>query len=260
MDAVDHCTLLLNRDLRLWVHQWFTPAVIFLEFVTYLVIFAFVLNNIITSFSIKGETISYISFLFPGILVMNFFITSITSGLLTYMDRRLGMLELLLTAPISRQIIVLSRLLSTTVKCLIVGGFLTVIALLLGVDIQGGVYRGVYTLCCCILFSVAMAGLSIVLTTRLQNDQMFNAVTNAFNLPLIFISPLFYPLESMPPLLKKVSYINPLTYGVNTIRSALLFKDPAWFGTDFLILIVITTVFVLLAVISYNKAMEELHV
>ncbi|MGD2250445.1 MAG: ABC transporter permease [Candidatus Methanofastidiosia archaeon] len=260
MDSTDRITLLIKRDLTLWVHQWFSPAVIFLEFVTYLVIFAFVLNNLITSLSIEGETISYISFLFPGILVMNFFITSISSGLLTYMDRRLGMLELLLTAPISRQTIVVSRLLSTTIKSLIVGGFLTLIAIPLGVTIQSGVYRGVYVIVCCILFSVAMAGLSIVLTARIQNDQMFNAITNAFNLPLIFSSPLFYPRESMPVILRRVSYFNPLTYGVTPIRSALILETPVWFQTDFLILIVITIVFVFLAVISYNKAMEELHV
>lgn len=253
-------TLLMNRDLKLWLHQWFTPAVILLELVVYLVIFAFVLNNIVTSLSIKGEEVTYISFLFPGIVIMNFFITSITSGLLIYMDRRLGMLELLLIAPISRQKIVLSRLLSTAVKCLLIGGFLFLVACILGVTIKVNIKSGLYVVLCCTLFSVAMSALSIVLTARLKNDQMFNAVTNAFNLPLIFMSPLFYPLESMPSLLRTLSRVNPLTYGVNTIRPCLILENPVYSGSDFMILVFMTVVLVLLAFISYNKAMEELDV
>lgn len=252
--------LLMKRDLKLWASHWFVPAVILLEFVTYLVIFAFVLSNLVTSVAIDTEQVSYVSFLFPGILVMNFFITSITSGLIIYMDRRSGMLELLLTAPVSRQGIVVSRLLSTTVKCLLVGCFLVLIGLLLGVTIQRGVYRWLYIIGCCTLFSVAMSALSIVLTARLKTDQMFNAVTNAFNLPLIFSSPLFYPLESMPLLLKRVSLVNPLTYGVEPIRSALLLENPVWFGSDLAVLVCMTGILVGLAVFSYNQAMEELHV
>jgi len=102
--------------------------------------------------------------------------------------------------------------------------------------------------------------LSIVVTARLKTDQMFNAVTNAFNLPLLFTSPLFYPYESMPSLLKKFSHVNPLTYGVNTIRPALILEKATYFGKDFIILVFMTVVLVLLAVISYNKAMEELYV
>lgn len=257
---MDQIKWLITRDLKLWLKQWFTPAVILLELVTYLVIFAFVLNNLITSLTIEGEHITYISFLFPGILVMNFFITSITSGLLIYMDRRLGMLELLLTAPISRQKIVVSRLLSTVLKCLLVGGVLVLIAYVLGVTIRMNFHSGLYVILCCALFSVAMSALSIVVTARLKTDQMFNAVTNAFNLPLLFTSPLFYPYESMPSLLRKLSHVNPLTYGVNTIRPALVLEKATYFGKDFIILVFMTVVLVLLAVISYNKAMEELHV
>lgn len=260
MDTQTHITLLAKRDLKLWSKQWFVPAVIFLEFVTYLVIFAFVLNNLITSVTVEGEQVSYISFLFPGILVMNFFITGITSGLQIYMDRRLGMLELLLTAPLSRKEIVVSRLFSTTVKCLLVGGLLMLIGLPLGMIIQRGVLRGLYIIVCSTLFSVAMSAVSIVLTARLKNDQMFNAVTNAFNLPLIFSSPLFYPLESMPLLLKKISYFNPLTYGVESIRPVFLLDNPTLFGSDFAVLVFMTAIFVLLAVMTYNQAVEELHV
>jgi len=257
---MDQMKFLLIRDLKLWVTQWFTPMVILLELVTYLVIFAFVLNNLITSLTIEGEQITYISFLFPGILVMNFFITSITSGLLIYMDRRLGMLELLLTAPISRQMIIASRLVSTTLKCLLMGGVLVIIACIFGVNIRVDACSSLYVVLCCTLFSLAMSALSIILTARLKSDHMFNAVTNAFNLPLIFASPLFYPHESMPLLLRKFSYVNPLTYGVNTIRPALVLEKMTYFGPDFLILVCMTIVLVFVAIISYNQSMEELYV
>ncbi len=250
---------LLRRDLVLWLNQWFTPAVILLELVTYLVVFAFILNNMVPSVLVEGQEVSYISFLVPGILVMNFFITSITSGLLIYMDKRLGILELLLTSPVSRQKIVVSRLMSTAVKCLLGAGLLLLIAHGLGVTMKVDSWRALYIALCCTLFSVTMSALCIVLTVRLKTDYLFNAVTNAFNLPLIFTSPLFYPSESMPALLRKISYVNPLTYGVNTLRPALLLDHVTYFGKDFIIVVGMTAFLVILAVISYEQAMEEVQ-
>jgi len=75
--------------------------------------------------------------------------------------------------------------------------------------------------------------------------EVFEAQTLA-NLPrflMMFLSGIFYPLSAMPPLLRYVAYLLPLTYTVEGLRHALSTSDTASVLIDSLILIAVAVIF-----------------
>lgn len=50
-------------------------------------------------------------------------------------------------------------------------------------------------------------------------------VVGTFNVALMFLSPIFYPMASVPPVLRQVMELNPLSYAIESSRALLLWPD-----------------------------------
>jgi len=74
------------------------------------------------------------------------------------------------------------------------------------------------------------------------------AVMNLLNLPLLFTSNAFYPINSMPSWLKPIAEINPLTYSNAVIRGMLL-SIQTNLTIDFIYLTVFATVLSIVGII-----------
>jgi len=64
-----------------------------------------------------------------------------------------------------------------------------------------------------------------------------NMVLTALRLPMIFISGVFIPTESLPAQLRIVSYLTPLTYVVNALREATI-GPSVLFTVDLVVLLI----------------------
>src|SRR3954469_4981696 len=84
-------------------------------------------------------SVSYITYLAPGILVMNAFFTAMWSGMAMIDDIDRGVLERFLATPASRISLVLSQVVRTSVTSALQGVIIIVLALALGVDSANGV-------------------------------------------------------------------------------------------------------------------------
>jgi ABC-2 type transport system permease protein len=60
-------------------------------------------------------------------------------------------------------------------------------------------------------------------------------------MPLFFASNALYPIALMPPWVRRLALVNPLSYEVNALRGLLL-DHPAALGLDFTVLIVAATI------------------
>ncbi len=151
-----------------------------------------------------------------GLIAMTilFGATSVEAIVLTF-ERRVGTLDRLLAAPLSLGEVIMGKALSGALFGLAVGFVVLVISrLFLGVGVQNFSLLAL-TMC---LSAVAFAFLGTLVSVAVR--EVFEAMTlsNFFRFPMIFLSGVFIPLESMPPYLKAVAYFLPLTYSVDSMR------------------------------------------
>jgi ABC-2 type transport system permease protein len=83
-----------------------------------------------------------------------------------------------------------------------------------------------------ILISSGFIGLGLVFASLMKDIQGFGLITQVMIMPLVFLSGAFFPLTNLPKFLRYISYLNPLTYGVESLRKVLVgFSSlPFWLG------------------------------
>ncbi|WP_338604573.1 ABC transporter permease [Sulfolobus tengchongensis] len=169
-------------------------------------------------------TTDYFSYLASGMLSFIVLFTSMQSGMSIVWDRRLGVLDRILTTPVARGNIIVGKVLSSVIRSLVQAIIVLVVAVLLGMTFAPGInaldFLGVYA--SLFLMSFGLSSLFLMLALRATSWESQMAIMNLLNLPLLFTSNAFYPIKSMPSWLKPVAYVNPLTYSNGVARGLLL--------------------------------------
>ena len=163
---------------------------------------------------------SYLQFMAPGVIGMTILFTSMFSGIALLWDRQFGFLKETLVAPVPRLWIMMGRTLGGATVSIIQGLLILVICLVAG-------FRpvGFSVLPMAILFmaliAIVFAALGTVIGSSLKNMQGFQLVMNFLVMPIYFLSGALYPLNNLPKALALLTRIDPLTYGVDGVRTVL---------------------------------------
>ncbi len=177
--------------------------------------------NILTS---TFGTTSYMSFMAVGMMAFTAVFTTMFSGMSVVWDRRLGFMNKVLSTPVSRAVIILSKVLSAALRSMFQAAIILVIAVPLGFVAGAafsplsilGVFGFLFLIC------VGLSSLFIAVNIRSSRIETPMAVMNLLNLPLTFASSAFFPVERMPSWLQTVANINPLSYTINGMRQLLI--------------------------------------
>lgn len=169
-------------------------------------------------------TTDYFSYLASGMLSFIVLFTSMQSGMSIVWDRRLGVLDRILTTPVPRGNIIMGKVLSSVIRSLIQASIVLMVAVILGMTFAPNInaldFLGVYA--SLFLMSFGLSSLFLMLALRATSWESQMAIMNLLNLPLLFTSNAFYPIKSMPSWLKPIAYVNPLTYSNGVARGLLL--------------------------------------
>jgi len=221
------------------------------------ILFLFVLGTgIASSFSVfgGGGGGDFLNFMFPGIVGMTVLFTSFFSAMSIVWDREFGFLREVLVAPISRTSIVVGKLLGGSTIAMIQGAIILLFAPLLKIPITFTVFFKVMG----IMFLVAMtiATLGIVLASKIKSMQAFQVITNFLLMPMFFLSGALFPLNNTVEWMNVVSKINPLSYGIDAMRTVILDNPalqlyPVWL--DIVILASVTVVMSILGAVLFNR-------
>jgi ABC-2 type transport system permease protein len=160
-------------------------------------------------------------FMIPGVIGMILsFITTILTATAIVRERERGTIEQLIVTPIRSWELVLGKLLPyvilafvETFEVLIIGHFW------FGVPIRGSLSLIILTSG---IFIMSSLGIGLLASTIANTQQEAMLTVMMYNLPSIFLSGFFFPLEAMPQALQIVSYAIPLRYFLVVIRSLLL--------------------------------------
>lgn len=179
-------------------------------------------------FAGRGE-IDYRRFMAPGLLGMVVMFGSLLAALSTVTDRDAGVLRMVLVAPIRRTTIVLGKglaaMLLGTAQALVVA-----ILLLPLVGLVPTPLGSVLALAAISLSGLALGSLGLLLAATIRSIENFAGVMNFLVFPMFFLSGALYPVRSLGPALQALVYVNPLAYGVDLLKHALL---AGWAGAGY---------------------------
>jgi ABC-2 type transport system permease protein len=164
---------------------------------------------------------NYIQFLAPGVISMTILFTATFSGIELIWDRQFGFLKETLVAPVPRILIMTGRTLGGATVALFQGLVVVVICLLAGFRITN-FERLPVALIFMALVAVMFTALGTAIASVLSDFQGFQLVMNFLVMPTFFLSGALFPLTNLPKALEIIVRLDPLTYGVDGLRGALI--------------------------------------
>jgi ABC-2 type transport system permease protein len=161
----------------------------------------------------------YLDYFYPGALIMIVLFTSIFTMMSVIEDRKEGFLLSVLVAPVPRSAIVLGKVLGGTTLAAAQGLIFLIFAPLVGIHF--GFVMFLLVVLTIILVSFALTGLGFAIAWPMDSTSAFHAIINLFLIPLWLLSGALFPLEGASWWVRGLIRINPLTYGVEALRSLL---------------------------------------
>jgi ABC-2 type transport system permease protein len=163
---------------------------------------------------------TYPQFIFPGIVGQTLLFTSMFMGISVIWDKEFGFMKEILVAPISRFSIFLGKMVGDSTDALIQGVIVLALGLLLGINIDPITFLVALPVMLLVTFGLVSIGLTIA--SFMGSLESFGAIQSFINLPLFFLSGALFPIQTLPSWLQDASKVNPLTYGVDALRSIIL--------------------------------------
>src|ERR1700739_3082486 len=169
----------------------------------------------------------YLDYFYPGALIMIVLFTSIFTMMSVIEDRKEGFLLSVLVAPVPRAAIVLGKVLGGTTLSAIQGLVFLAFSPLVGVHL--GLADFLLVVLTVFLVSFALTALGFTIAWSMDSTQAFHAIINLFLIPLWLLSGALFPLAGASVWIRVLMRINPLTYGVEALRSLLYPGSPTSF-------------------------------
>jgi len=104
-----------------------------------------------------------------------------------------------------------------------------------------------------LLIAIVFAALGTVIGSSLKDMQGFQLVMNFLVMPIFFLSGALYPLSNLPRPLALLTRIDPLTYGVDGVRSVLIGITHFGSSMDLVVLIVVALFLLSLGAWRFSK-------
>ncbi len=205
--------------------------------------------------------VDFIVFMYPGTIAMTVMGVGFFATISTVWDRQFGFLKEVLVAPIPRTAIALGKTAGAATMASIQALILLGLAPIIGITLHPA--RVPLLILYMLMLSFAVSGLGLFVASMMKTTESFGLLVQILIFPMFFLSGAFFPLTAVPTWMAVLSYINPLTYGVDAFRQVILTGDiPRETAAriflfplhlDGLFLLGFTTVMVLAAVVAFNK-------
>ncbi len=218
------------RDLKRWYRNPVSAVVGVIQPIFWIVLFGSAFDiakfgpNLSSAF-FEGAP-DYITYLMGGILTIIGLFTGMFSGVNIIWDRRLGILQRFLIAPINRASIVFSRILSSVARILVQIVILFVVAFLIpdGLKIEHGftVLDVVVLVSAVLMISFIFSSLFSIIAVRTTKMESIFGIVNLINLPLMFASFAIFPPDLMAGWLENVARYNPVSWSAQSIRIVII--------------------------------------
>ena len=195
---------------------------------------------------------SYLQFMAPGVMGMTILFTSMFSGIALLWDRQFGFLKETLVAPVPRTWIMIGRTMGGATVAMFQGLLIFVVCLIIGFR-PGSLLAIPLAIMFMILIALVFAALGTVIGSSLKDMQGFQLIMNFLVMPIFFLSGALYPLTNLPKVLAVLTRIDPLTYGVDGMRTVLIGASHFGFAMDAVALVIVALILLTAGAWRFSK-------
>jgi len=205
-------TLLYKEVLRFWKVSFQTVAAPVLTAVLYLLIFGHVLEGRVTVFGSVG----YTSFLIPGLVMMSVLQNAFANSSSSLIQSKItGNLVFLLVSPLSHWAWFLAYVGASVVRGVAVGlGVLLVTIWFAPLHVANPLWIIFFT----VAGAALMGALGLIAGLWAEKFDQIAAFQNFIIMPMTFLSGVFYSVQSLPPVWRAISHLNPFFYMIDGFR------------------------------------------
>ena len=236
-----------SRSLRVWQRNrdvyfvtWKTNLVPpLLEPVLYLLAFGAGIGALVSTVPYRGESISYVSYIAPGLLAtqvmfQSFFENTYNTFVRMYYQRTF---DAIITTPLSLEDVMAGELLWGASK-----GTIGCALMMFAISFFGLIAypQALVIIPFSFVAGLFFAGLGLCFTGLVPQIDAFNFPVFLFIMPMFLFSGTFFPLEVLPGWAQWVAEVLPLTHVVNVMREACLGRLPVGLTIDLLYILAAT--------------------
>lgn len=203
----------VNRTFRVVIQTLVAPTI---SAALYLFIFGTVIGTRIEDFA----GVPYITFVFPGVLMMAVINSSFASASSTlyFMRFTRGIEEILIT-PFSYFEMLLGMMLEALARAVIISGMILGVGLIFGaVSLVNPLAFFLYVIAISAIF--AMLGIMVALWA--ESFEQLQVMNTFFITPMTYLGGIFYSVTFLPPLAAMITHFNPFFYFADGIRSSMI--------------------------------------
>jgi len=172
------------------------------------------------AFSSGGASLSYLQYIYPGVVGMAVLFTAMFSAMSIVWDREFGFLKEILVAPIDRSAVAVGKALGGATQAMFQGLIMLAVGPIIGVHLTPLTVLEVIPILFLIAFTLTAFGGAIA--ARMRSMQGFQVIMNFLLMPLFFLSGSLFPLVGLPAWMAVLTRLDPVAYGIAPLRTAVL--------------------------------------
>lgn len=174
--------------------------------------------------SVQRQAITVVAYLVPSILAMALMQLGLFSAIPIVEQRQNLILKRISATPIRRRTFIASNVATRLLIALLQAAVILVLAqVVFGITMLGSpvVFLGFV-----VLGALAFIALGYVVASFAPSEDAASQMVSILQFPLMFLSGIFFPLESMPDFLRGVAALMPLTYLGDALRQVMVDGTP----------------------------------
>lgn len=180
------------------------------------------LNRYVLGGAIDTGDVSYVNYLFAGILVQTLAFGANYTTINLAVDMKEGIVDRFRSLPMASSALLFGHVTADLVRNVISAIVIVLVGLLVGFRPDASLQDWLYVIGLSLLFTLAISWLSAILGLMVKSLEAAQWIGFVFIFPLTFISSAFVPTDTMPAGLQAFAENQPLTQVINAIRSWLV--------------------------------------
>jgi len=205
-----------ERDMRMFLQYKFLLIMRAIWFLAQIALFGLVVNKMLrpdVQLAVGGD---YFNFYAAGIIITMLYSTAVFIGYDIYEEADHGVIEYLLSVPVSRKELVIGRSIGGGLR-----SFMYVSPMMLFVLYIIGISNPLQLLVAfasLFLFTFGIAGFSITLAVSIKSSDRFDISLGVIDALIVRLSTTLYPIAYMPSYYANIAKFNPLTFAADLFR------------------------------------------
>ena len=171
-------------------------------------------------------------------------------GVYVLWDKRLDFLKEVLVAPLYRSTIFLGKVLGGITDAILQVIIIMILAPFFGIHLGWNLIP-IFIFLVVLITGLVSVGLAI--GSIVESPEAFGLINSMINFPLFFLSGALFPLTDLPKWLTFFTRINPVTYGVDAMRTLMLGMGTFNLTLDFIVLTAFAVIMVIIGTYAFSK-------